>query len=450
MSGASQGPGHDFDVVICGAGVAGLTLAALLAQQRLRVLLVEKQRQFRMVHKGELLQPRSVELLGEAGLLGPLLEAGAQPVTALACRGPGGQELVSLDYRLLDAPYRHGLVQTYQDMLTTLAGVLGSSVTMWFGSRVTGLQRDRSGRVRGVTVCRDEGKAEIRAGLTVAGDGRGSRLRAAAGIEVEPYQYPHQLVGFELTGVDPAGSEMNAYLTRHGLRAYFGLSGGRARLYAQIPAGSFHGGRQRLPAWADWLVGTVPALRPIAVPLHRGLGTVQVLAAYRFVAPRWTVPGFALIGDAAHCLHPMVGQGMNAAIADAWELAAALRGQEMPSAGALDSALARYEQARRARLEYVASLSHNMATLLTSTSWPARTLRPFLLRRNRGNDRVRRHLTTNVAGLAARPLGPRDWLSLTGLFTGEPSARPWNGPEVPQERWALSRQAPARQKREVS
>jgi 2-polyprenyl-6-methoxyphenol hydroxylase-like FAD-dependent oxidoreductase len=408
---------RDFDVVICGGGVGGLTLAALLGRQDLSVLLVEKQRQYRMMHKGELIQPRTLQILRSAGLLGPICSAGAQKVTGLACRTARGADLVSLDYRLLDGPFSHGLVQSYKEMLTTLAGLLGPSVTVWRGSRAQSLLRDRSGRVCGVTTIGDDGPVDVRARLTVASDGHASRLRESAGIDVTPRRYRHQLVGFEMERASAIGSDMNAYLTPRGLRALFELPGGRARLYVQIPAESFRSvGRAGLPTWVDAVLRSTPALDAIADPLSRGLDTVQVLSAWQFVAPNWTRPGFALIGDAAHCVHPMVGQGMNGAIGDAWALAQVLTGPRAVTAARVDAALVRYEQERRPQVDYVARLSNNMARLLTTTSWLSKSLRPVVLRRNQANHRLRQRLTENVAGLTAQPLSLADWASVSGLF----------------------------------
>ena len=66
-----------YDVVICGAGVGGLALARALGRQRRRVLLVEKHRTAREVYRGELLQPRSLEILDALGALPAVLARGA-------------------------------------------------------------------------------------------------------------------------------------------------------------------------------------------------------------------------------------------------------------------------------------------------------------------------------------------------------------------------------------
>ena len=100
------------DVLICGAGAGGLTLAHFLGRQGRRVLLVDKQAKPRSVHKGELIQPRSVQILESAGLTGPLAQRGARTVRRLSCHTPQDAELITLDFELLDGPYNYCLLYT--------------------------------------------------------------------------------------------------------------------------------------------------------------------------------------------------------------------------------------------------------------------------------------------------------------------------------------------------
>ncbi|MGI8678488.1 MAG: FAD-dependent oxidoreductase [Jatrophihabitans sp.] len=410
----------DFDVVICGGGVGGLTLAALLGRHGRSVLLVEKQREYRMVHKGELMQPSSLHVLDAAGLHAPFVASGALPVSALSCRRPGGSELVSLDYDLLDGPYRSGLVHSYREMLNAFAAALAPGVTRWTGCRAEHVVRDADGRINGVRVAGDvpdrRSVVDVRATVTVACDGRGSRLRDAAGIAAESTRYDHQLVGFELDDSPQLGNQMNAYLTDRGLRALFALPEGRARLYVQVPTGAMRElSRPQLPRWIDDVLAHVPALELVEESLRRSLTTMQVLPAWRLNAERWTQPGFALLGDAAHGVHPMVGQGMNSAIADAGELAQALADDWPLDAVSADAALRRYCAARRPKQRHVSRLSHNMAALLTGTGRISRLLRANVLAHNQDNIRVRRRLTQKMSGHSSRSLGPVDWLSICGL-----------------------------------
>jgi 2-polyprenyl-6-methoxyphenol hydroxylase-like FAD-dependent oxidoreductase len=408
-----------YDAVVCGAGVAGLTAARALSRQGRRVLLVDKQRVFPLVHKGELLQPRSLQIFDALGVLTELRRLEARRAHRLSCRTAAGAEIGALDYEVLPAPYNHCLVHYYNQIRAALATAHGDGVEVRLGMRADRLLHDSDGRVTGVRLVGSGGADdahEVDAALTIAADGSGSRLRAVAGIEVSRHKYSHELVGFDLTEVDALGSDIAAHLTRDGLRLVFSMPGRRARLYAQAPAGAFRRiGRAGLPGWTQWLLDSVPALAPVADRVA-DCADVRVLSAWRFNAPVWVLPGLALVGDAAHCVHPMAGQGMNAAIADGWTLAEQLADLDKLTAPDVDAALRRYDAVRRPALNYISRMSHNLAGLFTDTTWRGQVLGKHMLRHNRNNTRLLFILTYNMSGLGVRRFTMRDRLIQFGLL----------------------------------
>lgn len=92
----------------------------------------------------------------------------------------------------------------------------------------------------------------------------------------------------------------------------------------------------------DEAIAACPGLIPLTASIHRGLATSRVLSARRFIAGEFQRDGMPLVGDAAHAVHPMAGQGMNAAIADSGALADCLEQVEPTDRRPTDRALTRY------------------------------------------------------------------------------------------------------------
>ena len=88
-------------------------------------------------------------------------------------------------------------------------------------------------------------------------------------------------------------------------------------------------------------------------------------------ADRWCGPGWALAGDAAHTVHPLAGQGLNLGLADAQELAAALRDRESWRGVGDEKLLRRYERARKAGLVAMGATTDGLQQLFdrNAQSW---------------------------------------------------------------------------------
>jgi 2-polyprenyl-6-methoxyphenol hydroxylase-like FAD-dependent oxidoreductase len=404
------------DVIVCGAGVAGLATAKALHGNGLRVLVLDRQRETPQVAKGELLQPEAVRILDGWGALPLLEDIGAVAVDRLAIRDPHGGLLLDLDYSALSGPYRTVRCATYPAILEMLERSLGPQVEVRRGVLVKEPLRDATGRVVGVRVAHEGTESELRAPLVVAADGPSSRLRDGAGLTARRDAYPHRLLAVELSTVE-VDAEICAYSTQRGLRLVYPLPGGRCRFYAQVEPDEWRAGKAPLPdEWCDRLMAEVPAVAPLDAALRKAFGTKQVLGVYRLRAPRLHAPGLALVGESAHAVHPMAAQGMNSSLADAETLAARVRDAGGIEAGALDRALAGYQQQRIGRLDHTATVSHNAARMLTLPPGLARTVGRRMMRNTAANPRLVRLTTGNLSGVALAPLRPVDRLYQFGLL----------------------------------
>jgi 2-polyprenyl-6-methoxyphenol hydroxylase-like FAD-dependent oxidoreductase len=207
------------------------------------------------------------------------------------------------------------------------------------------LLRDGVGRVNGVRARDADGELEIRADLVVACDGRGSRMRDDAGLPVEGFGAPMDVLWFKLprhasdpdhTYGAPARGRMMVMLDRNDYWqvAYLIRKGSGAQLRQQ-PLQAFRDlvapllpfDAARMDALADW--SDVSQLEVRVDPLQR-----------------WHQPGLLLIGDAAHAMSPIGGVGINLAIQDAIATANGV-GPVLRDAGPIDEVvLARVQQRR--------------------------------------------------------------------------------------------------------
>jgi 2-polyprenyl-6-methoxyphenol hydroxylase-like FAD-dependent oxidoreductase len=399
-----------YDVVVVGAGVAGLTAAIGAGRVGGARTLVIDQRggpdAGPDVHKGEFLQPSSLEILAVFGVEAELRRRGAISVEALECRDAAGRRLGAFDYRLLAHRFDHGLVHAHAHIRSALLAEAARGADVRFGARAAGLLHDGRGRTAGVVVADADGRVErVPARLVVGADGPGSAVRRRLGIRFERTVYRHRFAAFDV----PAGGlppRIVCFLTRGGARIAYPMPGGRARLYVQVSD-------RRRRAGADWLAllrASCPGLRDLLDPAAADLAAPQWFGAWRGAAISPTAGGVVLVGDAAHAVHPMAGQGMNAAIGDGWALWQALG--RLGSGADVQAGLDRYARVRGPQVREAGHVSDRLARLCTTRSGVGLWLVRGVLARNGANRALQQAATRRLAGLQRGRFTAREWLQV--------------------------------------
>lgn len=401
------------DVVICGSGVAGMAAACALGQLGLNVVLLEKKKRQPPVAKGEVLQPGSLGILEGWNVL-PAIEARkAVRLNRLVARRTDGTELLAMDFGLLGGERSWMLSLDYPTILECFGESLGPTVRWRTGVLVEDVVRDADGRITGVQT--PEG--EVRGRIVVAADGMSSRLRRLAGISASPVAYPHRLLSFELARSPVNCDEVSSYVTDRGLIMIYPLPGDRSRVYVQVAGNELRAAdATRLRQWCDDLVRDVPVFGPLAPAFKDSLDTRQLLPVHQYRVSSLIRPGIALIGEAAHGVHPLAAQGMNTAIGDAQVLAAHLASVDLAASAEADVALRAYEHERLARIQAIHTMSHNAARMMTSTSRGGRILGRRLLSGTARSPRLRYLTTYNMSGIGMHPLTRLDRLVQLGLL----------------------------------
>ena len=328
MTAAVEGrePGARVACCIAGGGPAGMMLGLLLARAGVRVKVLEKHADFLRDFRGDTIHPSTLEVMHELGLLEEFLALPHQKVPQLVAQF-GALMIPIADFSHLPTHARFIAFMPQWDFLSFLAERArrfpGFSLRM--RTEATELV-EASGRVVGVRARTPEGELEVRADLVVAADGRSSVLRARAGLPVEEFGAPMDVLWFRLSrrADDPVAS-----MGRFDVGRIFVLlnRGEHWQCGYVIPKGTLDEIRRRgLDAFRDSVVELAPFAADRVRPEIASWDDVKLLTVRVDRLTRWSRPGLLCIGDAAHAMSPVGGVGINLAIQDAVATANLLAG----------------------------------------------------------------------------------------------------------------------------
>ena len=293
-----------------------MMLGFLLARAGVDVIVLEKHADFLRDFRGDTIHPSTLEVVHELGLLDALLRLPHQKVYEVGGLIEG-YTFTLADFRHLPvrAPFIAFMPQwDFLDFLAREAGRYPAFHLM-MRAEATDLVEE-SGRVTGVRVTTPEGPMTIHADLVIGADGRSSVVREKAGLPVEDFGAPMDVLWFRLSRApsDPPQSLGRIVAGR----IFIMLNRGE---YWQCGYVIAKGQADRvrtagLDAFRAGIVRLVPHMKDrvseIATWDDVKLLTVQVNRM-----TRWYRSGLLCIGDAAHAMSPVAGVGINLAVQDA-------------------------------------------------------------------------------------------------------------------------------------
>jgi 2-polyprenyl-6-methoxyphenol hydroxylase-like FAD-dependent oxidoreductase len=305
------------DCCIVGCGPAGAMLGLMLARQGVDVVVVEKHRDFLRDFRGDDISPATIEILDDLGIADDFLALRPKRVQSVEASTPGGPiKLADLSRVRTRFPFFAVIPQwDFLDFVTKQAAK-EAGYRLLLGAEATGLLGGED-TVRGVRCMTGEGTLEIRARLTVAADGRYSRLRSLAGLPLVNTSAPIDVLWFRLPHTSGA--------TEDAMSVHLGGGQVMARIdrdtYWQVACVVAKGSAEAImngdiARFAETVARCMPDLEDEAAELY-DWDQVSLLSVQTNRLRRWYRPGLICIGDAAHAMSPIGGAGINFAIGDA-------------------------------------------------------------------------------------------------------------------------------------
>jgi 2-octaprenyl-6-methoxyphenol hydroxylase len=393
----------DADVLIVGGGLNGPALALALARAGLSVAVVDARPAPARAEAGfdgraYALALASQRLLAAVGVW-PALAAHAQPILKIVTADgrPGtGASPWHLEFdaaEIEEGPMGFMVEDRFLYAAILAALTADPRITLHSGTPV--VAQDITPRAAEVTLA--DGR-RLTARVLIGADGRGSMVAARAGITRSGHLYGQTALVTAVHHTRPHAGTAWQYFMPNGPLAILPLPGGQ---HSSIVWSEAAANAARIEALddADFLTALHPRFGDFLGPI--------TLAGARFSYPltlslanRWVGPRLALVGDAAHGVHPIAGQGLNLGFRDVAALAeilvAAQRRGEDP--GALD-VLMRYEQARRFDSTLLALGMDSINTLFSNDNPALRLARDIGLAAVNAMPGLRRGFQRQAAGL---------------------------------------------------
>ena len=363
---------ESFDIAVVGGGMVGLTLALGLAGVGARVAVIERASLKDMAEasfdgRGSAIAAGSQRILDGTGLWAPL-EADAEPILEIRVADGASPLFLHYDHHEVGEGPLGWIVENAHTRRVLAGAVERSGLSVFENAALSGVRFEADT----ATLELEDGRS-VQARLAVAADGRNSTLRDLAGIDAVRWSYPQTGIVCAVDHEEPHNGIAHEHFLPSGPFAILPMTRNRSSIVwterndlapeiLALDDGAF----------ADELKSRFGKfLGEVRVGPQRWSYPLSVVHARRYVGSR-----LALVGDAAHAIHPIAGQGFNLGLRDVAALAEVVVDRLRLGLDPGDAAaLARYQSWRKPDNMMMIAATDSLNRLFSNDVAPVRMAR---------------------------------------------------------------------------
>ncbi|MCL1478252.1 MAG: UbiH/UbiF/VisC/COQ6 family ubiquinone biosynthesis hydroxylase [Marinobacter sp.] len=380
------------DIMIVGGGMVGSALALGLAQQGWQIVLVEASPLASLQTAAEPatgvddFEPRvsaismaSQRLLEGLGAWAEVAAGRHCPYQVMTVWDAEGTGRIEFDAAEMRAEALGTIVENRHIVRALFNALEASPATIISGAKVAGwLANGPNGEGGDAPGIRLEDGQQLRARLVVAADGAQSQLRQLVGLPTREWDYDQQAI---------VATVRSKQLHHYTARQSFSCTGPLALLPLQADNGDEHfcsivWSQDTLEARRLMALDDVAFNAELARAIELPADSIEAISR-RFAFPLrqrhamdYTAPGFALVGDAAHSIHPLAGQGANLGYGDVAVLLEELKRARKLDLNPGDAlVLGRYQRRRKSENLAMMAAMEGLKQLFGRDELPLRWLR---------------------------------------------------------------------------
>ncbi|HSZ61705.1 MAG TPA: FAD-dependent oxidoreductase [Terriglobales bacterium] len=301
---------------VAGGGPAGIMIGFLLARAGVDVVVLEKHSDFLRDFRGDTVHPSTLELMCELGIIDEFLRRPHQELRQIGALIEDFSVTVA-DFSHLPTHCKFVALMPQWDFLNfiTEKAKLYPQFHLRMEAEVTDLLIE-DGRVTGVRAKTLQGTVEVRAQLTIGADGRHSKVREAAQLEVIDLGAPIDVLWMRLAKRPGDPSQTLGRFREGKILVTLDRDDYWQCAYV-IQKGEFDSIQQKgLPAFRENIESAAPFFRGRIDEL-KSWDDIKLLSVAVDRLRHWSRTGLLCIGDSAHAMSPIGGVGINLAIQDA-------------------------------------------------------------------------------------------------------------------------------------